>query len=770
MTVPRTYGRMRIVVRGVVQGVGFRPTVYLIARELGLTGWVSNSAQGATIEVEGDPERMNALLMRLSTDLPPPACIHNMEPTTLEPAGYTSFTIRESTDTGAKRALVLPDLATCPDCLRELLDPADRRYLYPFLNCTHCGPRYTILNSLPYDRANTTMSSFVLCPACREEYEDPRNRRFHAQPTACPDCGPQLALLDAGGRPIATRHEALLTTAEAIRAGCIVAIKGIGGFHLVCDACNSDAVLTLRARKHREAKPFAIMAPNVPWIETVCRISDLERRLLRSAEAPIVLLARMSPADGLISSEVAPNLPSLGVMLPYAPLHHLLVRELGFPIIATSGNLRDEPICTDNDDALTRLAGIADLFLMHDRTIARPVDDSLIRVLVGREMMVRRARGYAPLPLQMPAASAPMLAVGAHLKNTIGIAFGGNAFLSQHVGDLETLQATRLFQNEISDLCGIYEVKPELIISDRHPDYFSTQFAEELAGRFNVPLYQVQHHHAHVLACCTENEVMGIVTGYAWDGVGYSDDGTVWGGETLTVEGVDYRRAGALRSFRLPGGDAAAREPRRSAAGILFSLKHEVDFPEAASWFRDGEHYALQQMLERGFNSPLTTSAGRLFDAVSCITGLRTISNYEGQAAVELEAVGKAHLPSWSGNAYVMPIVAAPDEPCVLDWGPMFKAAIADVKSGITVGEISCRFHSCLADAITQSAIVIGNETVALTGGCFQNGLLLTLTVERLQRAGLRPIWHQRVPPGDGSISLGQLAAGAALMKRKEEN
>ena len=570
--------RARIVVRGAVQGVGFRPFVYRLAAELQLNGWVSNTGQGVFIEVEGDRASVQRFLFRLEKEKPPRASIHSLESSFLDPVGYAKFEIRESEETGGKSVVILPDIATCADCVREIFDPNDRRFGYPFTNCTNCGPRFSIIESLPYDRANTSMKRFIMCAECDREYHDPLDRRFHAQPNACPRCGPQIELWDKSGSVIARSGDALLKAAEIIRTGNILALKGIGGFQLLVDARNDQAVTSLRERKHREEKPFAVMYPAIEAVREICEILELEERLLRSAESPIVLLHRHSAMFPF----VAPGNPNLGVMLPYTPLHHLLMRELDFPVVATSGNLSDEPICIDEREALSRLGGIADFFLTHDRPIVRHMDDSIVCIMGGRELVLRRARGYAPLPINLKSEvgsqrSEIILAVGAHLKNTVALKMGTNVFVSQHIGDLETKEAYSAFCAVAEDLPRLYEVKPDLIACDMHPDYLSTKYAAQLPS----PAAGVQHHWAHVASCMAENELEPPALGVAWDGTGYGTDGTIWGGEFLLANITSFTRVAQLRQFRLPGGDAAIKQPRRSCLGLL----HEIFRDEL--WKRD---------------------------------------------------------------------------------------------------------------------------------------------------------------------------------------
>ncbi len=745
--------RLRVCLKGAVQGVGFRPFVYRLAMDLGLTGWVSNSNEGVSIEVEGGRELLDRFILRLESEKPPLSHIQSLEPLFLDPAGYGDFSIRPSSESGLKTALVLPDIATCPDCLREIFDISDRRYLYPFTNCTHCGPRYSIINSLPYDRPQTSMRDFEMCDRCRAEYENPLDRRFHAQPTACPDCGPQLELWDVSGRILERRHNALLAAAEAVREGKIVAVKGLGGFHLMVDAGNVASVEELRRRKGREEKPFALMYPSPEVLAEDCEVSAPESRLLRSPECPIVLLHRREKGgSGRVSASVAPGNPWLGAMLPYTPLHHILMRELGFPVVATSGNLSDEPICTEEREALLRLGRIADLFLVHNRPIMRGVDDSIVRMTMGRELVLRRARGYAPLPVKCKSCEGTVMAVGGHLKNTVALRLNGGVFLSQHLGDLETSAAWKGFREAQESLQKLYGTKPQIMVCDLHPDYLSTKYAE----KSGVKLKKIQHHRAHILSCMAENELEGPVLGVSWDGTGYGPDSTVWGGEFLVVEGDSFRRAGHLRTFPLPGGDKAAQEPRRSAMGLLYEIYggdvFNWDFLPPVRSFPQEDLHNLIKMLSQGINTARTSSAGRLFDAAASILGLRQVSSYEGAAAMELE-----HLTDGvsTGEYYIFRIIES-DSAIVVDWEPMILELFSDVISGLSEGLISARFHNGLAEAIVETAILVGEPKVVLSGGCFQNCYLTERTVSRLREEGFQPYWHQRVPPNDGGLALGQ--------------
>ena len=743
--------RLRIAIQGAVQGVGFRPFIFRLSKEMNLTGWVLNSSQGVFIEVEGDKEILDRFILRIQAEKPGPAYIQSFEASFLDCVGYEGFTIKHSRDDGVKSVLVLPDIATCPSCLAEISDPGNRRFRYPFTNCTLCGPRYSIIQSLPYDRAQTTMARFKMCKSCEAEYQDPEDRRFHAQPNACPDCGPQLAVWDQEGSLLAKGHDALLLGVEKLKSGKIVALKGIGGFQLLVDASNAVGVDRLRKRKRRNEKPFAVMVSSVAAVNRFCDLNPFEERLLRSAEAPIVILDRKEEkGSGGIAKTVAPGNPTLGVMLPYTPLHHILMSQISFPIVATSGNISDEPICIDEKVALSKLGYIADIFLVHDRPIARHVDDSVVRMVMGREMMIRRSRGYAPMPIWMSQESKCMLAVGAHQKNTVALQLGRNAFVSQHIGDLETEESIHSFQEAIGSLCRLYDTKPELIVCDQHPDYLSTQYAKSTS----IPLKQIQHHHAHVSACMAENQLEGSVLGVAWDGTGFGPDQTIWGGEFLLMTDHSYERVISLRPFRLPGSSKAVREPRRSALGVLFEIfgKTLLDQPDISLLrsFDKKELKMLIGMLRTGFNSPQTTSMGRLFDAVAAIIDLRCITSFEGQAAMELEFA----INDLSEDAHYSFILSD-----MIDWAPMIREILDDLGNGIDVGRMAIKFHNSLAEIVVGVAKMVGVEKVALSGGCFQNRYLTERSIKRLEAEGFRPYWHQRLPPNDGGISVGQLFA-----------
>jgi hydrogenase maturation protein HypF len=748
--------RAKIMVHGAVQGVGFRPFVYRLATELRLRGWVLNCSRGVFIEVEGPLDFVQLFLARLEKEKPPLAIIQSLESTFLDVAGYQGFEIRCSDHTGPKTALILPDIAICADCLREIFDPANRRYRYPFTNCTNCGPRFSIIEQLPYDRPNTSMRGFKQCPDCEAEYHDPLNRRFHAQPNACSKCGPHLELWDSSSNLLAIEDAALLKAAELIAQGKIVALKGIGGFQLICTAREDEVVIRLRQRKRREGKPFALMYPALDQVSRDCVVSGLEERLLRSPESPIVLLMRQ-PGESTIASTVAPGSRTLGVMLPYTPLHHLLMRELNVPVVATSGNLANEPICIDETEALDRLKDIADFFLVNNRPIVRHVDDSIVRVICDREMVLRRARGYAPLPVRMKEPLPSVLAVGAHLKNTVALNVGRDVFISQHIGDLETTMALAAFHRTVADLPKLYDTQPELVACDLHPDYISSKYATST----HRTVERVQHHWAHVLACMAENELDPPFLGVAWDGTGYGTDGTIWGGEFLVPDQDSFQRVAYFRQFRLPGGEMAVKEPRRTALAILFEIWGQNGLEDEGlapvAQFSKAERGLIRQILAKGVNAPVTSSAGRLFDAVASLLGIRQVVTFEGQAAMELESV----IGSEVSEAY--PFGLSNAVPQIIDWAPMISEILIDSRRGISPGVISAKFHNTLADIIVEVARQVVTPKIVLTGGCFQNRYLLEQAVQRLSQAGFKPYWHQRVPPNDGGIALGQIAAAARV-------
>jgi hydrogenase maturation protein HypF len=762
--------------------VGFRPFVYTLAEELGLTGWVTNNARGVEAEVEGPAADVAAFCARIGTRPPPLAVVESVEhrAVPLENGGSV-FTIRPSSG-GPGRTLVSPDTATCDACLSELADPADRRYRHPFITCTHCGPRFTIVTSLPYDRDSTTMAGFPMCADCAREYADPADRRFHAQPIACPACGPRLTLRTGPDDPGELRDEQALAEARRLLAeGAVVAVKGIGGYHLACDAGDPAAVRTLRKRKNRGGKPFAVLAGSLETVRRLAHVGPVERELLLGPRKPVVLLRRRAGAGGELAAGVAPGSPDLGFMLPYTPVHRLLLGLPGDPpgpavLVMTSGNRSGEPIVTDDDEALTRLAGLADAWLAHDRPVHVPCDDSVVRVCAGAELPVRRSRGYAPFPIALPVPVVPALAVGGDLKNTFCAGDGRYAWLSAHVGDMDDLATLTAFERATGHLTDLTAVAPRLLVADRHPGYRATQWARRAAEERGLTLRQVQHHHAHVASAMAEHGLDGSapVIGVAFDGTGYGDDGAVWGGEVLLADYDGYRRFAHLGYVPLPGGDAAVRNPYRMALSHLRAagLPWRDELPCAAAATPE-ERRLLERQLERGLNCVPTSSMGRLFDAVSSLAGVCHRVEYEAQAAMELE---NAALDDLTGpladdernDAYRFMLRAVrqdPEAPLIADPAPVLAAAVADVRAGVTAGPVARRFHRAVVDLVLEVCAVArertGVRTVALSGGVFCNSLLTEGCGAVLERDGFTVLRHHRVPPNDGGLALGQLIVAA---------
>jgi len=748
----------KISVYGVVQGVGFRPFVYRLAQEHNLKGWVRNTSGNVEIEVEGDEETLEDFLANLETKAPPMAHIEKVKVTFHPPNGYTEFQIRKSLSQDEKYQLVSPDIATCEDCRREIFSPIDRRFHYPFTNCTNCGPRFTIIEDIPYDRPKTTMRKFKMCPQCQQEYDAPLDRRFHAQPNACPKCGPSLELVDGNGSPIKC-NDALKTTGDLLKAGKILALRGLGGFQLTCDATNQNAVNLLRTRKRRPSKPLAVMMATLADIAKHCLVSLEESKLLQSPQCPIVLL-RWKHSSSNICLAVAPHIKYLGVMLPYTPLHHLLLRETGLPLVMTSGNLSEEPIAKDNDEALRRLRGIADYFLLHNRDIYARYDDSVYMV-EGMPQAIRRARGYAPYPIFLPFQSKQILACGAEEKNTFCLTKDEHAFISQHIGDIENEETLEHFDNTIKLYVKLFRIMPEAIAYDMHPEYLSTKYALQAGTEQNLRLIPVQHHHAHIVSCLIENKAEGPVIGVALDGTGYGSDGTIWGGEFLLADWRNFKRAGHLEYVPLPGGAAAIRKPYRMALSYLYSLLGE-GFPLKDLPFErlnPTELEIIKQQLKRRVNCPLTSSAGRLFDAVSALCGVREEIDYEAQAAIELEMLAQDKAGESERRVYPFSIVEHQGVK-VLKLGEVISMVVQDVRNHISTPIISLRFHNTVAKIISEMCRLIARETginqVALSGGVFQNRLLLKLATTSLQREGFSVLTHHLVPCNDGGISLGQ--------------
>ncbi len=767
--------RREISVRGIVQGVGFRPFIYSLAQRHGLAGLVRNDAEGVHIEAEGSPEELESFLRGVEEEAPPLAVVEAVAWRPLAVRKEGEFRIEESREGVRLRALISPDVATCDDCLVELLDPTDRRYRYPFINCTNCGPRFTITRAVPYDRAMTTMAHFEMCPKCWHEYEDSSDRRFHAQPNACPVCGPRVRLLDRSGNELRSRFEDVFRqTARMLRGRAIVAIKGLGGYHLACDPFDERAVRTLRGRKVRQDKPFALMARDLDQVRELCRVGPEEERLLISPARPIVLLERLE-GNG-VAEEVAPRQKSLGVLLAYTPLHHLLLHDAGRPLVMTSGNNSDEPIAYRDEEAFEQLWDIADFFLVHDRPIHMRCDDSVVRVTNGEAYTLRRSRGYAPAPLRVAGRfSRHILACGGELKNTFGVAKEHHVFLSHHIGDLENYETLRSFREGVEHYCRLFDVQPELVAYDLHPEYLSTKYASELdeAGLLTIG---VQHHHAHVASCLADNErpVEERAIGVALDGTGYGTDGTVWGGEFFegSIEEGFVRRA-HLQYAPIPGGAAAIREPWRMAIGqllALFSEEEILKLPLAlVRWSGERNVRLIARLVERKLNTPPTSSAGRLFDAVAALVGVpgSRRTTYEGQAAVELELAADG--PASQGYSFRL---RPEDHGWVVETRETVAGVAEDLLSGRAVGEISSKFHRTIAEMVAAGCERVreesGTSAVALSGGTFQNMLLTRQVLELLAAAGFTVYRHRRVPTNDGGLALGQVVLAHSVFKGKE--
>ncbi len=757
--------RLKIEIKGTVQGVGFRPFVWRLANELDVKGWVVNGVRGVVIEAEASESTLLEFLRRLSDDAPVVSSIESKKHLFLQDTvSYETFDIRESDDVGEKTALVLPDLATCPECQSEIFNQKNRRFRYPFTNCTNCGPRYSIIENVPYDRPNTTMKVFPMCPDCRKEYNDPSNRRFYAQPNACPVCGPHLELLDTLGLSFASHDDALQAAEDVIRSGGTVALKGLGGFQLLIDATEETAIKRLRAMKGRPGeKPFAVMYPNLELIKAHCEVSVEEEKILTSIESPIVLLKRReNPRDieKLPHESIAPDSKIIGVMLPYTPLHHLLMSDLGFPVVATSGNISDEPIITENNEAVEKLAHIADVFLVHNRGIVRHVDDSIARVIDGRPIILRRARGYAPLPITIKNASdkSPcVVAFGPDLKNTGAVLIGDKVFMTQHIGDMETVASEKALIRSIKDIIAFRDKKPEAVVCDLHPNYESTKMAETFASELNIPLHRIQHHKAHILSAMTENGIIGEnALGVAWDGTGYGEDDTIWGGEFFCVNKTGLKRLAHFRTFGLIGGDTAAREPKRSAIAMLYEIfGNEIFNSERYSSvvaLSENERKLFPKMLENKVNVFTTSSAGRLFDAIASILDICHSSDYEGHAAILLEqAIGK----TVTDESYQFRFM----ENGTLDWEPMIRSILNDFEEGIPRSVMSAKFHNTLAKAIVKIAELSEEKKVVLSGGCFQNKYLLERVMKEFEGTEIEVFTQNKLPMNDGGIALGQITA-----------
>ncbi len=758
---------LHIRVLGVVQGVGFRPFVFRLARSAGLTGWVRNTPEGVEITVQGPAAALHPFVDSLHGEAPPLARVHEIITSRCTPASITGFEILESEYDPERGQLVSPDVATCGDCLAELFDPVDRRYRYPFTNCTNCGPRFTIITDMPYDRPFTTMHTFAMCPECRVEYENPADRRFHAQPNACPVCGPRLTLLDAQGTPVQTTHP-LGGAVAALLEGATVAIKGLGGFLLACDATSDTAVRRLRERKRRPDKPFAVMVRDLADARTHCVVDDKEQEMLTSTAAPIVLMPWRTTSN--LSREVAPELLFLGLMLPYTPLHHLLLHDFGGPLIMTSGNLSEEPIVATNEEALERLRDIADLFLVHDRPIHSRYDDSVVMAVSTARQVIRRARGYAPYPIRLPYDGPMVLAVGPQTKNTFCLTKGANAFVSQHIGDLDSVETLDHFRSTVSLYEHLFRVAPTLVAHDLHPDYLSTRVAKELESS-GTPVVAVQHHHAHIAACMAENGTTEPVIGVVFDGAGLGTDGSIWGGEFLVCRPDSFERVAHLANLPLAGGDAATLRPGRTAAGYLLHLfgEHAIgQAPALISGISPEEIGIIARQVRTGLNTPQTSSMGRLFDAVSALAGIRQRISYEGQAAVELEM--QAHLAQGArkSEAYDFDVRTEGDH-YVIGPSPVLESVLRDVAAGRPATSIARAFHDAVALMTVDICLRISRDTgirdVALSGGVFQNRLLLETCRRLLMNEGLTVMLHTELPANDGCISLGQAVVAAHTVR-----
>lgn len=762
--------RRQIEVSGIVQGVGFRPYIYRLATGRNLKGTIRNTTAGVTVEIQGPAETVQDFIDHLPVEAPPLARITSLTIHDVACNGDRDFRIIHSHEGAEVRTLISPDVAICADCLREMFDAADRRYRYPFINCTNCGPRFTIIRDIPYDRPSTSMAAFPMCPACLAEYEDPMNRRFHAQPNACWDCGPRVELWDKSGQKIEC-SDPIVEAVSALRSGLVVAVKGLGGFHLAVDATNPAAVTLLRQRKRRVEKPFAVMVPDLRAAQEICELEGAARTALDSIQRPIVLLPRKS--SGIIPDEVAPFNRYLGIFLPYTPLHYLLLAEGKFKaLVMTSGNLSEEPIAIDNCEAVARLHALADCFLVHNRDILLRCDDSVVRVAGGVTRHLRRSRGFVPVPVFLRDDVPSVLAVGGELKNTICLTKGKHAFLSQHVGDLENVESYGFFHEAIEHLERILEIRPQIIAYDLHPDYFSTRWALEQTG---VQLVGVQHHHAHIASCMAENHLDGRVIGFALDGTGYGTDGKIWGGEVLLAGYADFERAAHFEYVPLPGGEAAIREPWRMAVSYLAQhLGREflkLDIPFVRQLDRRKVDFLLR-MMEQGVNSPLTSSCGRLFDAVAALAGIRQQVNYEAQAAIELEmAMTTTASEDAPYTLKILPDRATEDEHWIISTRPLFEALLDDLGRGLAVGAISRRFHDGLVECFVDLAALLREKTaldrVCLSGGTFHNIYLSQRLEARLSEAGFQVFTQKEVPSGDGGLSLGQALVAAARFARK---
>jgi hydrogenase maturation protein HypF len=749
--------RRHFVIKGFVQGVGFRPFIYLLAKKLELSGWVLNNTEGVLIEVQGPLAAVDSFIGTLDEAPPKNAVIYQCDISEIHTIEEKEFTILESQEGSNHQSFILPDMVVCTECIRDVTNPENRRYRYPFTNCINCGPRFSIIEKIPYDRASITMQAFKMCDACLDEYENPEDRRFHAQPNACPQCGPHLELWDPQGKVVAVKDSALTEACRLIQNGSILAIKGIGGFQLIVDASNDKSIQYLRDRKCRQDKPFALMYPNIEQVKRDCVVSPLEEQLLTSKESPIVIMRSKCFSSPLI----APNNPNLGVMLPYSPLHFLMMQRLNAPVIATSANIADDPICIDEKQALEDLQGIADYFLVHNRPIAHPIDDSIVRVVDGKKFILRRARGYSSIPIITKHRFPPSLGVGGHLKNTIAVARDHIIYVSQHLGNLDTQKGCDGFNSAIQNALKVYSIDPEFVVSDHHPDYHSTR----VAATFNIPLQRCQHHEAHVYSCMAEKGLEPPLLGVSWDGTGYGSDGTIWGGEFFRVDN-DYsmQRVATIRSFQLICGEKSVHEPRLVGLSLLYEIFGSSVFSmnnlPVIQYLSDSEIVNYEKILSRGLLSPRCSSMGRLFDGLSSLLGLRQRATFEGQAAMELEFLSEL---SDEDSAYLYEVVDG-----VIDWEPMLRQILKEIDESIPTKHIAAKFHNTLVEIIMTVAKAENLSQVVLSGGVFQNKQLVEKAVQALNDNGFTPYTHQEIPPNDGGISCGQLYSLLQLTNREE--
>ncbi len=757
--------RIRMTIHGTVQGIGFRPFVFRLAHDLSLGGWIANTSRGTLLELEGSREKIYAFQKRIPAEFPPFGNIQTMTATHIPVIGQQTFVIHPSQGNDQANSVLSPDLATCKDCLQDITNPQSRRYRYPFTTCAQCGPRFSIARRLPYDRLNTTMEQFVFCGKCQREYEDPTDRRFHAETIACPACGPHIQLWDQDGNTLAQQEEGLQSALEIIRRGGIVAVKGLGGFQLWVKAESSEAVQRLRDRKHRPAKPLAVLFHSLDSLEHHCLVAQGETAQLTSPAAPIVLVRRRQTST--LAQNIAPHNSFVGAMLPHTPLHHLLMNDLRMPVIATSGNRSEEPLVINEQDAIHRLHGIADAFLVHNRPIIRPVDDSIVQVVNKKCLIRRRARGYVPTPLakkthvgvedKLP----PILAVGGHLKNSVAVTTGDQIIVSQHIGDLSTPETLSQYERTIADMLTMFQVTPQAIACDRHPDYRSSQFAHQFGNQHHIPVIPIQHHHAHIGACIAEHQLQGPVLGVAWDGAGFGTDDTIWGGEFLLCDDAEFTRLAHMKPFQLPGGEACMREPRRVALALLYEVfgenMFEWDLPPLQSL---GQHMtrSLLALLDKDVHCPITSSIGRLFDGVSALLSLSQIASFEGEAAMALECLADSEMENTHPQHYRIPLEPQSESPgpWVADWRPLISAIVRDISAQKKPAEMALGFHHALAMLIADVAERIQCPQIVLTGGVFQNVLLLILSEAELTKRGFSVYFPHKFPCNDGGLALGQ--------------